>query len=211
MTRTTRRLALLAAAALAVTALHQPASAATKPLLSDPSGDAKLLGAGFDIVSADLRTTGTTKKVGKKTVYTPTYLVASLTLAGPPSQQLGSTFTLNASTSACHNGTFAWSYAPGSVLGDSPLYVTGCGTTNPGSSEPSEFVAGCYLSIAGNTITWKLKLTELGRDLPLKSTFFDVVAQSNVDEPVFNLFGTNLLEPDSSIDYAETAAVYTLG
>lgn len=210
------RVALLTALLLALGALH-PAGAAPKPLLTDPPGDAKVLGSGFDIVSASFSTKGTTKKVGKKTVYKPVYLVTSVTLAGPPSTDKGATVTLTAESSACNHGTFTWYYTPGSVLSDSNLFVSGCGELGPtdslpllGNGQGSEFVPDSGAVVSGNTITWRFKLEELAPDIPVGSTFSNISAESDVEEPVFNLFGTSLLAPSGCIDYAETSATYKL-
>lgn len=204
----TRLSLLVAISALLLTA--NLADAAPRPLLTDPKGDALALGASYDILSANLFTTGTTKKVGRKTVYTPVYMVATVTLAGPPSKQLGATVNLSADSSACRNGTFKWSYTPGSRLSNSNLFVTGCGEVARGNTVPTDFVDGSTAVVKGNTITWRFKLKVLGKDLPLGSTFRNIYAQSDINEPVFNLFGTSLLAPEGDIDYAETAAIYKL-
>lgn len=70
------RAQIAVAVALAV-ALAAPVSAAPKPQITDPAGDALLAG-GYDIVSALFSTTGTTVKVGRKTVYTPTKLLVTV-------------------------------------------------------------------------------------------------------------------------------------
>ena len=57
------RLSLLAAAGVLM-ASAPTSNAAARPLLTDPKGDAIALGASWDIVSANLYTTGTMKKVG---------------------------------------------------------------------------------------------------------------------------------------------------
>lgn len=75
------RRALALAAVLSV-ALAAPGVAAPRtPQITDPTGDAPA-GAGYDIVSALFSTEGNTAKVGRKTVYTPTKLVVTVTYAG---------------------------------------------------------------------------------------------------------------------------------
>lgn len=200
----------LLAALVAAALLPVHADAAPKPLLTDPKGDARALGSGYDIVSADLSTSGTTKKVRNASRYTPVYLVATVTLAGPPSTQLGATITLRAKSSGCHNGSFTWSYTPGSKLAHSNLFVLGCGNPGAGTGTPSEFVPDSGAVVVGNTIRWRFKLKELAPDLPLGSTFRSITAQSDIEEPVFNLFGTSQLAPEGDIDFASTKAVYEL-
>lgn len=204
-----RRLLLAVAAAGLVLSLMPPAAEATPPLVTDPKGDALPIGAGFDIVSANLYTTGTTKKIGKKNVYTPKYLWATQTMAGPPSTLRGTTMTFHADISACGNGSIDWEYHPGNViLNDSSVLVVGCGTTTAGVTEES---VAAEFQVVGNTLMWKLRLSDIGnKDLPLGTTFSGFYVSSDVNDPVTNIFGTSLLSPDSDIDYAKSSASYTL-
>ena len=76
----------LAAAAAVAAALAFPSvghAAPAKPQITDATGDQLPVGdAGYDIVSALFKTEGTTTKVGRKKVYTPTKLVVVVTYAG---------------------------------------------------------------------------------------------------------------------------------
>lgn len=201
------RLALLAA--LVSTALASPhAGAATKPLLTDPKGDAIALGNSWDIVSADLVTTGTTKKVGRKSVYTPTVLLASVTLAGPPSTQVGTKVHFRTDISACGGGYIDWSYLPGTKAGHNNGFVVGCGDPLV-NGQLSERV-GDNAVVKGNTITWKLRLKEMGKDLPLGTTFRKPVVSTDVNDPYFGLFGTGTLAPTTSFDDAKSSNTYEL-
>lgn len=205
----TKRLALLLAAVVAAAVPMTAGAAAPKPLLTDPAGDARVLGGGFDIVSGNFATTGTTKKVGKKTVYTPKYLLTSLTLAAPPSTTPGMVITFFADSSACDGGTFEWTYRPGNKLfGDGDVFITGCGAPLA-TDGPSEIV-GTIITVSGNTITWKLALADMGRDLPVGSTFSNFRAYADVNDPS-SFYGTNIgnesgtgLGIDTSIDSAKT-------
>lgn len=76
------RIPLLAAALVGSLALTTSATAAPKPQITDPAGDAVALGAGYDVVSALFSTEGTTTRVGRRTVYTPTKLKVTVTYAG---------------------------------------------------------------------------------------------------------------------------------
>lgn len=62
-------------------AFASQATAAPKPQITDPTGDAAL-GAGYDVVSALFSTEGTTTRVGRRTFYNPTKLKVTVTYAG---------------------------------------------------------------------------------------------------------------------------------
>lgn len=163
-------------------------------------------------MSANLWTTGTTKRTGHSKVYTPVYLVASVTLAAPPSSMPGAVVSLEArSSSECHKGLvdrFNWSYAPGTMRGpDSDLYVTACDSYD--GSQFYEFVPGGDAVVRGRTITWRFKLREF-HDLKPGRDFYDINAQTNINDPVEGDEGTRQFAPDSCIDYATTSARWTL-
>jgi hypothetical protein len=156
-----------------------------------------------------MATSGTTKKVGKKTVYTPKYLLASLTTAGTPSTSPGTVITYFADSSACDGGTFEWTYRPGNKLfGDGDVFITGCG--EPLATDGPSEILGTEITVKGNTITWKLTLADMGSDLPLGSTFSNFRAYADVNDPS-SFYGTNLgnesaldIDVDTSIDSAKT-------
>jgi hypothetical protein len=194
------RLALLAAtAAVASGAGLAGAAPPAKPLLTDPAGDARVLGAGYDIVSATLTTAGTTKKVGKRSVYTPKDLVASVTLAAPPSTQPGTQIKLSADTTACDGGSFTWYYTPSGGR----LFVYGCGVDDGlGKSESFDLEP----VVKGNTLTWTVSLKEFGADLPLKTLFSNFRAQSDQNDPATGEVGTALVTDFGTI-FTEQANV----
>ena len=76
------RIPLLVAALVGSLAFATQATAAPKPQIPDPAGDAIGLGAGYDVVSALFSTEGTTTRVGRRTLYTPTKLKVTVTYAG---------------------------------------------------------------------------------------------------------------------------------
>jgi len=214
------RLALFAAtAAVATAAGLAQGAAAPKELVSDPAGDARVLGAAYDVVSANLKTTGTTKKVGKKIVYTPTALVTTVTLAGPPSTTGGSQVAFSADTSACDGGSFTWYYTPGQPGNDAGrVFIFGCGSDVGAGLGKAETLA-VIPTVSGNTITWTLKLKELGADLPLKSLFSNLQVRTDQNDPVTGEVGTALVtefgtifadELNASIDTAISDATYKL-
>lgn len=212
------RLALLAAVTAAAVAAGVASAAPAKPLLTDPAGDVRALGTGYDIVSADLHTTGKTVTVKGKKVYTPTKLLAVVTMAGPVATQAGTQVSFYLDTSACGGGSFEYTYTPGNtLLGEGSLFVSGCGSPllAPVFPDPSELIDSAYPVVAGNTITWTLDLKEMGSDLPLKSTFTNARVYSDFGDPVLNLVGTQVLDEqglpvDSSLDVARSSATYTL-
>jgi hypothetical protein len=208
------RLALLAAATAVATAAGLAGAApTTKPQLTDATGDAKALGASYDIVSGLLTTTGktTTKKVGKKTVstYKPTALVAKLTLAGAPVSTTGTVYSFGMSTSACGGGSFSFTYTPGALLQSGDLFIIGCGTDS--GTGPAEFMSDVKAVLAGNTITWTMPLADMGSDLPLTSTFSGFSASVDLNDPVFGLIGTGLTGGSTSIDSATGDTTWKLG
>jgi hypothetical protein len=211
MTRT--RLALIAAATAVVTGAGLAGAApASKPQLTDKAGDAVALGASYDIVSGKLTTTGvtTTKKVGKRkvTTYKPKNLVATLTLAGPPSARTGSVYTFGMDTTACDNGTFSFTWTPGAALQAGDLFILGCGPDS--GLGPSEFMGDVQAAVKGNTITWTMPLSDMGPDLPLNTVFSNFSARTDINEPVFGLIGTGM-DPATAIDSAVSDVSWKLG
>lgn len=212
MTRT-RLVAVCTAAALTALAPLAHAAPSSKPQLTDPSGDALPVPGSYDLVAGQLTTTGvtTTRKVGRKVIktYKPKNLVASLTLAAPPSTQAGSAYTFTADITACGNGYMSFTYTPGAVLGDGSLFVSGCGTDD--GTGPAEILDDVVPVVKGSTITWTMPLADMGSDLPLSTVFSNLTAASDLNEPVFGLIGTSLLTPESSIDAASSDASWKLG
>lgn len=212
--------------ALAATAVASPSWAgAPKPLVTDARGDARVLGADFDITSATITTTGVTKRAGSKVVYTPTSLVASVTVAGTPSRQPGSTVTFYAATSACDSGELVWTWRPGNLaLGEGELLVDGCGSSSTATGGAFEFI-GVDVSVSGRTLSWKSRLKDFQGDLPLGSTFTAFRVYTDQNEPVTNYYGTGIghdedlgdvgisldeLLTDTAVDTARSSATYVL-
>lgn len=209
--RRSRAVVLLAVLAIAASPLLAGAAPAPKPQVMDPKGDARLPEAGFDILSAGLKTTGTTKKLGKRTVYTPTRLVATVTLAGPPPTIPGTNIEFRAAASACKGGDFTWTYHAGPVGpfdtgGD--LFVSGCGDTGSLGTQSATF-GDVIPVIKGNAITWTFRLKDLGSELPLGSTFRNFRVSTDISEPVLYFAGTNTVDT-TSIDLAVNNSFWDL-
>ncbi len=205
------RIALLAATAtVAATAslagAAGPKAPAPTTVITDPTGDARVLGSGYDLVAVTMVTKG--KKVGK--AYRPTDLLVTLTMAGPPTTQKGAALTVSMKTTACGNGSFMYSYTPGATLGNGDLFVSGCGTTTPGTSGLSEILSDVVPVVSGHTVTWDLPIAELGQDLPIGSTFSGFSASSDLNEPVFGIIGTGIFAGLASIDTASGSGTYKL-
>lgn len=94
------RLAAVTAAA-AVALLTLPSHAGVAPQITDPTGDGALPMASLDIVSALFATSGTTAKVGKKTVYTPKQLEVTVTYAAAPETAPGASQAVLFNVTGC--------------------------------------------------------------------------------------------------------------
>ncbi len=217
----TVRFALLAATtALALTASLAGAAPTSRAQVTDPAGDA--LAPGFDIVSAQLSTTGATatRKVGQRVLktYTPKTLVATITLAQPPSTTPGTSIQLHVATTACGGGYFEYQYTPGALVsrvsepGD--LFVSGCGPSS--GTGASEYLPDVRAQVKGSTITWTMPLSDMGSDLPLNTVFSGFRVSADINEPVTGLAGgsyagraTNGAVGD--IDDASSDATWKLG
>ena len=208
----------LALAATTVTLVGSLAHAgpSSRPQVTDPAGDALL--AGFDIVAAQLSTTGLNRvfKDGGRTVraYKPTNLVATVTLSEPPSTLPGTTIQFYADTTACANGFFQFRYTPGAVTeaaGDNgDLQVFGCGDGGP---ESYFYARDVQAVVKGNTITWSMAISTLGPELRIGTLFRNFRVYADVHEPVFNIFGTQQLGMNfgtGDIDFASSNATWRL-
>ena len=217
-TRRTLAALVLAPALLAAPLAH--AAPSTKPQLTDPSGDA--LAPGFDVVSAQLTTTGTTttRKAGRRTVrtYTPKNLVARVTLAEAPSTTPGTSIQLHVDMTACDGGFMEFQYTPGALIsavseiGD--VFVSGCGSDS--GAGPSEYIGDVLAEVKGSTISWVMPLTSMGADLPLSTVFSGFKVQADVNEPVMGLaggyeVGAMTEGAAGDIDYASSDATWKLG
>lgn len=203
----------LGATALTLIATLAHAAPAAKPQVVDPAGDA--LAKGFDVVSAQLSTTGvhSVRKVGKRTVktYTPKALVATVTLNEPPSTTPGSSVQLWVDSTVCGSSEFEFVYRPGALLNTAlgssgDLYVVGCGPN------------GEWLDVAavvkGNTITWTVPLGQVVPELRAGVTFQNFRLYADVNEPLLGLLGGQDVGQAfgvGNIDYAESAVSWKLG
>jgi hypothetical protein len=182
--------ALAAAAVLATPALSGAAAPAPAPQIVDPSGDAVGSQAALDIVSVKFGTTGTTSvvKKGKKkiTVYTPTKLVVTETLAAPPSTTQSVRYRIQADIDGC--GSFDLFYVNAATGPDGSLFLS----CPDGGADPT--AGGTLITttpkIAGNVLTWDFSLKALPTEIKVGSVVSGFKAYTDVADPVLGLFGT---------------------
>ena len=179
--------------------------------MSDARGDSLVPGVN-DIVSGQLATTGTTtyaKVHGKRVAkYTPKDLVATLTFTSAPSMAPATRISFLADMTACNHGYVRFDYAPHVLLHVSGLWVWGCGTDAAVGS--GQFIEGVEPVVKGSTITWKMPLSKMGKQLPLGTVFSNFRASSDVDDPVIGDVGTDFFSGRYSIDSAHANVEWTL-
>lgn len=197
------RIRLLSIAAVAVLATAVPSSAAAKPQITDPKGDARTGNAGADVVSVLFGTQGTTAKVGKRTVYTPSKLVVNVTYAAAPS----------ADPHVSHQVTFT---APG--CGTVYLEIYSGGTYGNADCLPEDSAFDISYKASGNTLSLSLPFNTIGKQyLKRGAALTDLVAYTAVADPLLGfesqeVGGLVLGEAgaDAAIDYASSAAAYKI-
>lgn len=180
-----------------------------KPQLVDPKGDVQLLGAGFDVVSATLTTSGRAEVdfVGKKkvTTYTPQNLVVKLELAAPPALKNPAKYAVTFDISGCGNTTFT--YTPNLLISQIPL----------GLDEDSYEFFPCGgdgstpifnpVSISGNVITFTVGLDEI--PVGKGAVFSNIQAYTAYAEPVTGVIDTAVV--GYTFDSASTTKTWKLG
>lgn len=197
------RIRLFAAAAVAVLAAGIPASAAPAPQVTDPKGDARTQSAGADIVSVLFGTQGTTSKVGRKTVYTPSKLVVTVTYAAAPSADPYVGHVLTFVDPGCGR-VYLEVFAGDSTWGDAACLGEGV-------------TLGVIHKVSGNSIVYTVPLNALGKgNLKVGSALTNLTAYTAVADPVLGietqeLAGESPVFVDASIDHATSAASYKIG
>lgn len=206
-----RKPLVLAALAVTVAAFSAPAEA--KPFsYDDAKGDMPV--AGVDIVSVSYATQGTTttSKVRGRTVrtYTPTHLVVTLALADAPVEQPGLRYKVEATVEGC--GTFALSYAPGTVysglIGPSTLFL-GCGGSDPVGGEGQ--ILFPKFAKDGSKLTWTMALKAMPKNVRAGAVFAGHNASVDVVEPVLGVQGSEETGGPALIDTATGSGTWKLG
>jgi hypothetical protein len=197
------RTRLLAVAAVAALAAAVPATAAPAPQITDPAGDARTQSAGADIVSALFGTDGTTQKVGKKTVYTPTKLVVTVTYAAAPSTD----------PYVSHQVLFT---SPG--CGSVYLEVYSGGTFGVADCLPEDASFDVSYKVSGNSIVYTLPFNSIGKQYFKPGTALtDLTAYTAIADPALGYetyeltAAPGVLPVDGGIDVATSAASYRIG
>ncbi len=209
MTRSWHRLTLAVAIGGAAL-LGSPAGAGFAPQLIDPAGDSLGGQTKYDIVSGTFSTTGVTTtrtaRGKKERTYTPTALVVTLELAAPPGTNRGDGYQFRAEAAEC--GFFILRYHPGAVArAENGSLITACGGAG-GVPPAKEAFFNVNPTVAGNTITWVMKLSTLPRDIRVGTTFTNFVAYAGLVDPVIGLYGTHRAD---GLDSARSSASWTLG
>lgn len=183
-------------AALTAVALASSASAAApQPQITDATGDqVPVAGAGYDVVSALFSTSGTTTKVKKKKVYTPTKLVVTLTYAGDVAKEDYATQVVEFDTPACENVYLQ-------------VYAGVTATYGDGDCLPTDTSVEFDAKAAGKTLTLTLPLSLFGSGVLKSGTVFtNLDTYTAYAEPAFGL--ETGIRPETALDYAKTAATY---
>ncbi len=165
------RTRLLAAVAAATALATAPAYGATdRPQIRDVKGDAVTGAAELDIVSARWSTSGSGPDRN---------LVATMTLAAPPKQEVPYVYELSVDVRGC--GTMLFRYMPGSAASFA--------NTKPGEiwvecpSRIYDTVIG--LTVTGNSITWSIPISVLPPEIGPGAVFSEFEALADVGEPGF--------------------------
>jgi hypothetical protein len=213
-----RRLLVLALALLI--GLPSSSSAATRPLVTDARGDARALGAGFDIVGADVRVVTSKKPVPGRQPYLRKDLVATVTFAGRPEPRHMS-LQLAVRSSTCRGpGSYMWRWAGDGGVAlplASPNQLTTSRCSARGSSRYFDVESG----IKGNSLVWTISLRELGEDLPVGTVLDEFRVYAHLTAPVAGTEmtaedhvlvnqGLNHRGPNTAIDQATSSARYVI-
>lgn len=201
---TLRPLALTACAVAVALAAPSSAAPAPKPQIVDPKGDSLGPDAGLDIVSGTFSTKGTTsttKVRGKKvTTYTPTDLVVAIQTAGPITKQAGTTLHVGADIEGC--GDFALTYSPDTTIGgDYSSGFVSC-LADPDDPADTSSVIAVSPKVAGNVITWTIKLRTFGKAVGVGTAFNELEAYTAPAEPVTGIIDTGSLAGPAVFDSA---------
>lgn len=188
----TARLVTAAALATGLGVMSLPSSAAPAPKsqIVDPSGDSFAPMGGMDIVSGLFSTTGTTKKVGKKTVYTPKNLVVTITYADAPTVDPGASHEIR--------------FNDGSV---DHLFQNYAGESYYQGAEGGEVTS----EVVGKTLVFTASLSGLG--LKAGQTLSDLRVLTGAGDPVLGFSVPFILGAEGeavAADNASTTAAYKI-
>ena len=187
----------LLAALLASLALMSSAGAAPRPQITDAKGDQLPVGnAGYDIVSALFRTEGQTQRVGRKSVYTPTKLLVTVTYAGALPKDAHAAQVVSFDAPGC-DGIYMERYSAG-LWG-----FTGC--------DIEEF--GFSVKALGSSLTFTLPFKALGKKHLFKgATLTNLRTYTALADPAFGYESGEVLGQFGAgpVDSATTTAAYKI-
>jgi len=200
------RLVAVAAAAGVAVAMLPAHAAGPRPQISDPTGDANGLNdqgsglgsppsmttspatiAGADITSVQFSTNFVTRVVKRKKVKVPNGFTVTLTLAAATTTDIE--YRVSGAAADCMSVFFEFNTAP--VTGKS-------GTRCPGGTPTSNTDYGIKGSATGNKVTWVVPNGVFHNG----TVFSELNAQTRTVEGAITA---------PQIDYAESAATYTVG
>lgn len=204
MRTSTARFAL-AAAGLAVVGLVGGAHAATPApagpktlVVTDATADA-VTNHGDDIAKLTLTTSGTTKKVGKKLVYTPKALLVSIETAAAIPADGTVQYDIEATTDGCKS--FYMYATPGSKL--DPLGSASC-------DDKAATFAGSTYSVKDKTITFTIPLGD-GPGFAAGKSLTAIDAYTGHVDPVTGEVGPVIIGGTLSNDDVATDAAFKIG
>lgn len=188
---------LLVAAVAAMLAFAAPGHGAVpKPQIVDPTGDAvPPISAGYDVVSALFRTEGTTTKVGRRTVYTPTKLVVTITYAGTVPTDEVAAQVVSFDAPGCEN-VYLERYALGTTYG-----FAGC------LDDQFSFAA----KASGKTLTFTLPFGTIGKGFLKRGALLtNLRTYTSIAEPVLGFETGEMVGTTEygTVDNASTGAPY---
>jgi hypothetical protein len=208
--------ALLAALAASALVLPHANAASTALVITDATGDANFQGlhgqklpaglpAGYDIVSVTFDTSKvtTTTVVKKKKVVTvtPTGVVITLHMAGPPSTLPSSSYGINGTHSVCGQLRMQIYYDESGpqTYGD----LASCGVnTDPTSTNPDQFRIVFSPKVSGNDLVISIPFKLLPKEFKVGSLVDGITAYTSTAEFVLAGYQPTDFEPTAGIDIA---------
>ena len=182
-----------AVAAIAALSFMPAAGAAPKPQIVDATGDAAA-GAGYDIVSALFTTAGTSAKAGRKTVYTPTKLVVTVTYASTVPADAYATQVVEFSAPGCE-GVYLQTFSGGTF----------------GSADCLEDPFDVSVKAAGKSVTFTLPFGVLGKQYLNKGAVLSgLTTYTALADPVLGYETGELTMRTVTVDSAATTNVYKI-
>ncbi|MDQ1713953.1 MAG: hypothetical protein QOE45_3403 [Frankiaceae bacterium] len=216
--------ALLAALAVCALAMPHANAASTAFVVNDATGDAYFKGVhnqslpagsqpGFDIVSATFDTTKVTTttivKKKKVTVVTPTGIVITLKMAGPPSTAPSSSYGITAQHSACGllRMQIYYSATGAETYGD----LEKCGVNDdPTSTNPEQFAMTFSPKVSGNNLIISISFKALPKQFKVGTLVDEITAYTSNAEFVLAGYQPTDFEPSAGIDIATAATAWKI-